>query len=237
MKQFTSVFVALAQRQAIVALALLCVGPLVACSEEEPEPSRNGAFGSTPNSPALESSVSPVALLDGSSSDSSLEDSADSPYFGEASGGGASDGTDERPLACPSQPASREDCPLECDRCEDGACVIECDDAVRCAGSVVCPSGMACELNCAAALSCLGSGTCPDNHACSLNCIGEDTCQSVVLDCGSGGCAVLCAGDGSCIGAAMVCGSGACRSDCSSGATSPAISGCADSCDCRGCGT
>ena len=122
-------------------------------------------------------------------------------------------------------------CHPDCDRCEDGICVIDCSEPDACPSTVRCPPSVRCLVFCTGAGSCRGGIDCTMANRCNPECLGDNSCAGPI-DCASSDCEVDCRGPGACSGGVDCTDACACDTQCTdSGGNRTCLPDCPSGCD------
>lgn len=155
----------------------------------------------------------------------------------------AIDPSDCEGLACGVDAAAGPgDCPPECSGgCQNGTCLIECDDPSECSGdTIICPGDRPCLVVCSSSSACHeASVQCAPLFSCNVQCSGSSACSDLVMTCSEDGICVMDCQSGAsvCAGAHVDCGLDNCTTVCDDPNSGPTMScfGGGASCACNSC--
>lgn len=111
------------------------------------------------------------------------------------------------------QISSQLACHPDCDRCDNGVCVIECSEPDSCPSKVLCPPSFRCLVFCTGESSCAGGIDCTQATFCNPECLGTGSCAGPI-DCAISDCTVDCRGSGACSGGVDCSNACACDTEC-----------------------
>lgn len=160
---------------------------------------------------------------------------------GDSGDASATDTTSSEPSPRECAPApilGEGDCPDACSACEDGRCLVDCDEDDCENEDVACPAGWPCDFACTEDSACRQATlVCAPDRDCTVVCRSSEACRNATVVCGAGTCQVTCGNDDDvCRRLAVMCGASDATLTCASPSNASVVpSDAACACEAVGC--
>ncbi len=176
-------------------------------------------------------------LLSSKPNEGATEGAASSSTGAGGTSGTSSTGAGGALVCGTNSPLDANDCPLPCDSCNNGVCIVECGSGSDCKGSTItCPPGLSCLVKCTGLNGCSHATiNCADGVPCNVECGGPSSCDSAQINGSTGTVDLSCSGATKvCKAAVLVCGANKCTASCTGTPEPPKVI-CGSSCACTTC--